>query len=41
MNKILILLLAVCCFFSCKDEATENDIFIPILELSQDTLLLD
>ena len=41
MNKLLILLLAVCCFFSCKDEATENDIFIPTLELSQDTLLLD
>lgn len=41
MNKLIILLLAVCCFFACKDETTENDIFIPTLELSQDTLLLD
>lgn len=41
MNKLIILLLAVCCFFSCKDETTENNVFIPTLELSQDTLLLD
>lgn len=41
MNRLIILLLAICCFFSCKDETTESNVFIPTLELSQDTLLLD